>query len=68
MEEARKRPTDKILVRNPYGKRSRLISRRRWEANIKMHLRKHWAWLVLGWVTAGEHHVPLAFHSERVGA
>jgi hypothetical protein len=30
-----------------------------------MDLSELWAWLVLGWVTAWEHHVPLAFHSGR---
>jgi hypothetical protein len=27
------------------------------------HVRIYWTWLVLGWVTAWEHHMPLAFHS-----
>jgi hypothetical protein len=28
-------------------------------------VKQYWAWLILGWVTAWKHHVPLAFHSGR---
>jgi hypothetical protein len=29
---------------------------------LMTEVEQHWAWLVLGWVTAWEHHMPLAFH------